>query len=132
MVLQLGQELAASTAAGAARDHARRAAEASAAAVAVVQHQPKPWIVSCRDCDDPEEADVCPRCDLPRCQPCGNQGLCFKSPEAQSGRQRLQERQARRVALWDTLVDNALSDSASHVIALCLEAVFDNRNRAAL
>ena len=37
MVLQLGQELAASTAAGAARDHARRAAEASEAAVAAVQ-----------------------------------------------------------------------------------------------
>ena len=88
------QELAASAAAGAARDHARRAAEASAAAVAVVQHQPKPWIASCRDCDEPEEAEVCPRCDLPRCQSCGNQGLCCKSPEAQSGRQRLQERQS--------------------------------------
>ena len=87
-----GQELATSTAVGAARDHARRAAEASAAAVAVVQHQPKPWVVSCRDCDVPEEAEVCPRCDLPRCQSCGNQGLCFKSPEAQSGRQRLQGR----------------------------------------
>ena len=87
-----GQELAASTAVGAARDHARRAAEASAAAVAVVQHQPKPWIVSCRDCDDPEEAEVCPRCDLPRCWSCGNQGLCCNSPEAQYGRRRLQER----------------------------------------
>ena len=87
-----GQELAASTAAGAAREHARRAAEASAAAVAVVQHQPQPWIVSCRDCDDPEEAEVCPRCDLPRCWSCGNQGLCCNSPEAQYGRRRLQER----------------------------------------
>ena len=93
---------------------------------------PKPWIISCRDCQDPEQAGVCPRCDLPRCQSCANQGLCCNSPEAQSGRQRLQERQARRVALWATLVDNALSDNASHVIALCLEAVFDNRNRAAL
>ena len=56
--------------------------------------QPKPWIISCRDCDDPEQAEVCPRCDLPRCQSCGNQGLCCNSPEAQSGRQRLQERQS--------------------------------------
>ena len=86
------EEFAASTAAGAAREHARRAAEASAAAVAVVQHQPQPWIVSCRDCDDPEEAEVCPRCDLPRCRSCGNQGLCCNSPEAQYGRRRLQER----------------------------------------
>ena len=85
--------------------------------------QPKPWIISCLDCDDPEQADVCPRCDLPRCQSCENQGLCCNSPEAQSGRQRLQERQARGHELAASTAAGAARDHARRAAAASAAAV---------
>ena len=39
---------------------------------------------------------------------------------------------ARRLSRWATLVDDALSDNASHVFTERLEALFEKRNRAAL
>ena len=47
--------------------------------------QPKLWILYCLDCDDPEQAEVCPRCDLPRCQSCENRGSVATTPRPSLG-----------------------------------------------
>ena len=47
------------------------------------------WVPVCGDCDDPDKATACPRCDLPGCWACQAVAQCCASPEADGGRLRL-------------------------------------------